>query len=437
MISRRILLALVSVALAALSLPPLLFSQAPDSARYRIYLTVTDSVTGKSAKAALGFHPRATLAVDQDTLFGFTDHWYESDQPWMLEYPSPPLGFFEELRVNNVRQKFVDNGLLFGNIHAYTGPSMVDTFIITFNGDQNSIGDSLYLYTHPQILSWPSVLRFYADSIILRDISNNGQTIAGPYVRVNMTTDSTFHYFGDTYFNPDFSIWNVDPLHKGFFMFVYHPKPAPGPPGPVTLLSPANGSTGIALNGDLLWNAAAGASYYKVELDTIRTFPHPVVTDQTPSTTEPVSGLSPNTWYYWRVLVSNPYGVSYYQDPPDSFMTTSSSGVHENGGGVPRSFGLFQNYPNPFNPSTSIDFQIPRAALVRITVYDALGRSVATLVEGEFRMGFYTAVWNGADAHGSAVPSGIYFARMVADPQGSDGLPGMRVESMVRMVLLK
>src|SRR5260221_227344 len=161
--------------------PRFLVSQVPDSARYRFYITVTDSVTGKTAKAALGFHPRATLGIDPDTLFGFQDHWNLSDSSWQHEYPSPPLGFFQEVRIQNVRQKFLDNGLLFGNIHPYTGPSMVDTFIVMFNGDQNSIGDSLYLYMHPQIISWPSILRFYADSIIMRDVSNNAQTTAGRY----------------------------------------------------------------------------------------------------------------------------------------------------------------------------------------------------------------------------------------------------------------
>ena len=434
---RRMLLALVLAAVVAALRPSILLSQAPDSARYRIYLTVTDSVTGKTARAALGFHPRATIGIDSDTLRGFTDHWIESDGPSMVEYPSPPLGFFEELRVNNVQQKFTDNGLLFGNIHPYTGPSMVDTFIVTFNGDQNSVGDSLYLFTHPQILTWPSVLRFYADSIILRDISNNAQTLAGPYVRINMTTDSTFHYFGDTYFNPDFSIYNVDPVHKGFFMYIYHPKPAPGPPGPVTLVSPANGSTGVALSGSLQWDASPGASSYKVELDTFRTFAHTILADGLTGTSEPVSGLAPNTWYYWRVLVSNPYGLSYFQDPPDSFMTTSSSGVHETGGGRPRTFALFQNYPNPFNPTTSMEFAVPRAADIRITVYDGLGRSIATLAQGVFRQGFYTATWNGANDRGSAVPSGVYYARMVAVPAAPGDASGLRVQSMIRMILLK
>src|SRR5260221_3934371 len=290
-------------------------AQTTDSVRYRIYLTVTDSITGRTARPAFGFHPNATLGLDPDTLSGFADHWYESDPAWLLEYPSPPLGFFEELRINNVRQKFADNGLFLGNIHPYTGPSMVDTFIVTFNSDANNAGDSLYLYTHTQVLSWPSVLRYYADSIILRDIANNGQTIAGPYIRVNMIKDSTFTYFGENYFDYSLGIYQPDPLHKGFFMIIYHPKISPGPPDPVTLQSPPNGSTGVLRNGTLHWSTAAEVSCYKVELDTITTFTHPILTATTTSNTKAFTELNPDMWYYWRVLVSNPFGVSYYQNP--------------------------------------------------------------------------------------------------------------------------
>src|SRR5437867_2801071 len=192
-------------------------SQVPDSARWRVYLTATDSPTGKSAQAEFGFHPRATLGLDTAEMLGFTDHWYPTDTSHMRELPSPPLGFFQELRINNVRQKFPDHGLLFANIHPYTRPTMIDTFIVSWNGDANFIGDSLYLYTHPQILSWPSDVKYYADSIILRDIADVAQTTVGPFIHIDMTKDSTFHYFGQTYFDPNFSTFKVDPLNKGFF----------------------------------------------------------------------------------------------------------------------------------------------------------------------------------------------------------------------------
>src|ERR1051325_4220819 len=76
-------------------------SQAPDSARWRVYLTVTDSLTHKPAQAAFGFHPSATLVSHPALLFEFKDHWTQKAPPAVRKSPSPPLGFFQELRINN------------------------------------------------------------------------------------------------------------------------------------------------------------------------------------------------------------------------------------------------------------------------------------------------------------------------------------------------
>jgi len=75
----------------------------------------------------------------------------------------------------------------------------------------------------------------------------------------------------------------------------------------------------------------------------------------------------------------------------------------------PVSFSLAQNYPNPFNPSTKINYSIPTAGMVRLRIYDILGRLVATLVEERKDIGEHVIVW---DASGMA--SGIYFYRIVA-----------------------
>src|SRR5690242_2594181 len=167
--TRRLLLFLsFTTLLITLEPPAILRSQTPDSARYRIYLTITDAITGQSAKAPFGFHPRAKLGLDTDTLRGFTDHWYINDPNSFREFNDPPFGLsFEDIRTNNVRQKFA-NPPFTPNIHPYSGPSMIDTFIVLFNGASSPGDESLYVYTHPQILSWPSVLRYYADSIILQ-----------------------------------------------------------------------------------------------------------------------------------------------------------------------------------------------------------------------------------------------------------------------------
>ncbi len=75
---------------------------------------------------------------------------------------------------------------------------------------------------------------------------------------------------------------------------------------------------------------------------------------------------------------------------------------------------LRQNYPNPFNPSTTILFSIAERSFVRLEVCDLLGRSVATLAEGEMDPGDHEAVWSGADRAGRQAAAGLYFIRLRA-----------------------
>ena len=79
---------------------------------------------------------------------------------------------------------------------------------------------------------------------------------------------------------------------------------------------------------------------------------------------------------------------------------------------APTGYELNQNYPNPFNPSTSIRYSLRRAAWVEITVFNMLGQEVRTLENGFQAPGVYETVWDGTDAGGRAVASGVYFYRV-------------------------
>ncbi len=82
-------------------------------------------------------------------------------------------------------------------------------------------------------------------------------------------------------------------------------------------------------------------------------------------------------------------------------------GIQNISSSTPNSFNLAQNYPNPFNPSTKIQFSVPSNGIVRIKVFDIIGREVATIVNQELRAGVYSA-----DFNASNLSSGIYFYTM-------------------------
>ncbi len=70
--------------------------------------------------------------------------------------------------------------------------------------------------------------------------------------------------------------------------------------------------------------------------------------------------------------------------------------------------------PNPFAGSTTLEFGLPSAQPVQLTIYDASGRSVRTLASGAHAAGYHVVGWDARDDAGHTVPAGAYFARLVA-----------------------
>jgi hypothetical protein len=93
----------------------------------------------------------------------------------------------------------------------------------------------------------------------------------------------------------------------------------------------------------------------------------------------------------------------------DSLVSISSASDH-----IPEKFILKQNYPNPFNPSTHIGFRIADLGFVELKIYDVSGREVTTLVSENLAPGEHHLQWEGKDALGNPLPSGVYFYRLTA-----------------------
>lgn len=83
--------------------------------------------------------------------------------------------------------------------------------------------------------------------------------------------------------------------------------------------------------------------------------------------------------------------------------------VPEPASGFPLQYSLLQNYPNPFNPSTTINYELPHASQVSLTVYDMLGREVSVLVNERREAGVHEVKFDG-----SGLASGVYFYRIQA-----------------------
>jgi hypothetical protein len=116
-------------------------------------------------------------------------------------------------------------------------------------------------------------------------------------------------------------------------------------------------------------------------------------------------GMEDGTYNYELLIQTN--------DPENPVLfvevTVVVGEVSSDDGATPIVFDLKQNYPNPFANATTIEYQLPQAEQVTITVFDLAGRRVATLVDDHVEAGTHSVVWQ---ANGLA--SGVYLYRIQA-----------------------
>ena len=103
-------------------------------------------------------------------------------------------------------------------------------------------------------------------------------------------------------------------------------------------------------------------------------------------------------------------GAMYRLRQVDTDGTETLSEAVEITRAPPATLALHGNFPNPFARQTTIRYELPQAGRVRLTVYDALGRQVATLVDREQAAGRKAVAFDAG-----RLASGLYFARLVAE----------------------
>ena len=103
-------------------------------------------------------------------------------------------------------------------------------------------------------------------------------------------------------------------------------------------------------------------------------------------------------------------GIAEANEPPITTWTDDTVEMKTDG---------LVNYPNPFNPETWIPYQLAKAAQVTVTIYTSAGSVVRTLALGHQAAGMYksrsqAAYWDGKNAFGETVASGLYFYTLTA-----------------------
>lgn len=155
----------------------------------------------------------------------------------------------------------------------------------------------------------------------------------------------------------------------------------------------------------LAWTEIPGADTYRFEVGTSSSFEILLAEGETDTNSVEITSPESGILAWARVQTINEAGSGAWSEPIPFVIEdpVSAPVVPE----LPREVVLHQNYPNPFNPTTTLTYELPEQAEVRLQVFDSMGRLVSTLVSGTAQAGTHQVRFDG-----SGLASGLYFVRL-------------------------
>jgi len=115
------------------------------------------------------------------------------------------------------------------------------------------------------------------------------------------------------------------------------------------------------------------------------------------------------TYLYWIEDVSTD-GETEIHGPITLYVPFEDTPI------IPATYGLQQNYPNPFNPSTAISFTLSAESDVEVIIFNVKGGKIKSIFNDHvYADQTRTVVWDGNDANGKLVSSGVYFYKLITD----------------------
>ena len=179
---------------------------------------------------------------------------------------------------------------------------------------------------------------------------------------------------------------------------------APAPPPDLTMTSPVALEWEEVPDEDFAYYSVYGSALPALDGSAI-------LIGYTAGTAEDITG---HVHDYYHVTATDFSG----NEGEESTVGNTYAGIPDRGpqdiDDLPTAFALREGRPNPFDTATLITFDLPESRHVSLTVFDARGRAVRVLTDGEYEAGRHSAVWDGLGESGSTAATGVYFIRMEA-----------------------